>query len=358
MEQASLRLMVALKKRGHELELLSLHPLGGLSPLLNQAGVPATGLPYAGRGGWRIFRQLRQRLQHLDADALLMTGHHFLALMALGKKPVRRVLAIHFHHSGVKPDWQWRLFYRLAVSKFTAITFPSDFVRGEAESLYPPLKERTCTVRYPLALPRTPDEPTRAKARRELKLPSDCFIIGNAGWLIPRKRWDVFLETAALVIKQHPRVHFVVAGDGPLQAELARLASALGLTDHVSWLGWQTDLTMFYQAVDLLLFNSDWDALAVTPQEALSHGVPVVASSLHGGLAEIVQHDRDGFLLAEHDTEALAAEILRLIRDPAARQARALAGRQRIREMCDPDAIARCYEELLQPELSPGLDRE
>ena len=63
MEQASLRLMVGLKERGHSCEVVSLNPIGGLGPLLAEHDIPAVGLPYLGKWGWRSFLLLRRRLR-------------------------------------------------------------------------------------------------------------------------------------------------------------------------------------------------------------------------------------------------------------------------------------------------------
>ena len=124
MEQAAFRLMVAMQPLGYAFEVLSLNPLGALKPSLDGAGIPARGLSYTGRGGWRSFGQVRAGLRAARADGLLMTGPHALTMLALGRGPRGpRVLGVHYHHRGVKPDWQWRLIYRLACA-----TVPGDCV--------------------------------------------------------------------------------------------------------------------------------------------------------------------------------------------------------------------------------------
>src|SRR5581483_10576503 len=73
---------------------------------------------------------------------------------------------------------------------------------------------------------------------------------------------------------------FAIAGDGPERASLESLARETGISKSVRWLGWLKDMTSFYQALDVLQFNSDWDALGLTPVEAMSFGIPVVCSVL------------------------------------------------------------------------------
>jgi len=347
MEQASLRLMLSLQARGHELQLLSLNPIGGLGPLLKTAHISHEGLPYLGRGGWRMLGSMRRKLRESGSDAMIMTGHHLLAMPALGDFATgRRILAIHFHHTGVKPEWQWRLIYRLARSRFQAITFPADFIRQEAECIYPPVAALAHTIRNPLHVPPLPTAEQKQIARRALGLPMIGPIIGNAGWLIPRKRFDVFLRTAAVVADKCPDAHFVIAGDGAERSKLEALAASLNLTGRVTWAGWVQNMETFYHSLDVLLFNSDWDAMPTTPLEGMSQGVPVVASVVKGGLKEILSSPELGVLLDQHEPDALAAAVVYLLQNPAVAAQISQAGRERIRLTSNPDAIAIEHEKL------------
>jgi glycosyltransferase involved in cell wall biosynthesis len=337
MERSSLLLLEDLKARGHEVELLSLHPLGGLGPLLAQNAIPAEGLDYRGVGGWRSIWQFRRQLKRIKCDALIMTGHNLLASEALGDFCAgRRILSIHFHHGGVKPPWQWRLIYRAALAKFSAIVFPSDFIREEAEAIYPAIKPISHTVGCPIALSVPPSVEQRVQARRALGLPEHARIIGNAGWLIPRKRFDVFLKVARNIALKDRSAVFVIAGGGPEAEAMKSLSEQLGIADRVRWLGWQSDLTTFYRSLDLLLFNSDWDAMGRTPLEALAAGVPVVASVLHGGLPEIVNSENYGPIFASHDIDQLTDAALSILHNPQFASQMVHVGRSRLQEAASP----------------------
>lgn len=341
MEQSTLALLTRLQARGHTTELLSLNPLGAMGRLLAENGIPAEGLPYLGRGGWRSVLQFKHRLAAKRADALIMTGHNLLAMEALGDLCARRrVLSIHFHHTGVKPRWQWRLIYRSALRHFFAIMFPSDFIRREAEDICPQIRPICHTVGCPIALPSLPSRFERAAARRRLGLPEQANVVGNAGWLIPRKRFDVFLEVARRIAAEHSDALFAIAGDGPEADRLRSMALQLGIADRVRWLGWQSDLTDFYRSLDLMLFNADWEALGRSPLEALAAGVPVVASVLNGGLSEILGRTNYGQLYAEHNIDELAGAVLSVLSDPAAAGRLVEAGRRRLEQIASPERYA------------------
>src|SRR6516164_1638055 len=84
MEKANLELLTGLKSLGHEIELLSLNPIAGLKPLLDDRKIQAHGLAYRGMAGWRSLPELKRHLVKVRSDALIMTGHHLLAMLALG----------------------------------------------------------------------------------------------------------------------------------------------------------------------------------------------------------------------------------------------------------------------------------
>ena len=255
-------------------------------------------------------------------DGVVVTGHNMAAFAALlGLDCKKRVLIVHFHHTGTKSPMEWRLIYAVATRIFHRIGFCSEFIRSEAEEIYPPLRRISVTQYNPYRLPPRPTEEDRTSARRALGILDGTAVVGNAGWLIQRKRWDVFLRTAARIVGQRRDVVFLACGDGPLREELREQCHALGLAEHVRWLGWQEDLTTFYLSLDVLLFNSDWDALCRAPLEAGAYEVPAVASCLHGGIREVISSEEVGFLLDRHDEEWLASRTLELLRNPCLRPA-------------------------------------
>jgi glycosyltransferase involved in cell wall biosynthesis len=266
-----------------------------------------------------------------------MTGHNLLAGEALGSVCAgRRILSIHFHHAGVKPLWQWRMIYRSALRKFSAIVFPSDFIRLEAEAICPAIKRVSHTVGCPIDLSVPPNFVERMQARSQLGLPLSARIVGNAGWLIGRKRFDVFLRVARNIALADPEVLFVIAGEGPEAGALRALSAQLGIADRIRWLGWQADLKPFFHSLDLLLFNSDWDAMGRTPLEALAFGAPVVASILQGGLPEILDGQNYGPIYASHDIDEMTRVALLILSDAQAAAHFVEAGRRQLERHSAP----------------------
>jgi glycosyltransferase involved in cell wall biosynthesis len=332
MEQSALITLVGLQAGGHSCEVISLNPVGQLAGKLNEKGIPVHDVNYRGFAGWKSYLTLRRRLSHCNPDAVIFTGHNLMASLAMNAlRSCPRLLEIHYHHSGVKREWQWRAIYRAACSQFDAIVFPTEYVRREAEEIYPAIRRISHTVPYSFECFPTAGTSERLIARESLGIPFGAQVIGNSGWLIKRKRFDIFLSVAAAIVKQKSPAYFVIAGDGPERDALTRLAHGLGIGDRVVWLGWQNDLRKFYAAIDILLFNSDVDALGRAPIEALAHGVPVVASVVSGGLCEMLENKRHAAVIDRHDISWLTDTCIHLLEEPDEALKLAWAGREHIR---------------------------
>ncbi len=337
MEQCALLFIEELHKLGFDCELVSLTRFGALKALIDARGIPAHDLPYRGYGGWRSFWETRRMFRSIPCDGIVMFGHNLMAMAALsGRLKQRSVLSMHFHHRGVKAAWAWRLIYLLAFYRFRAIVYASHFICDEAVDIVPDLKHISRVISFPIPLPPLATDEIRRAARQRLGIPDDVLTVGNAGWLISRKRWDVFLDVAENVAKRVPEARFLIAGDGPERKALETRARNQGLGDRICWMGWQNHLTDFYHSLDVMLFNSDWDAMGRTPLEAMAHGIPTVASVTHGGLKEILNDPCFASFSTTHDIEHLANVVINLLRDRTAARTMGTAARARIKEIGSP----------------------
>lgn len=127
----------------------------------------------------------------------------------------------------------------------------------------------------------------RSDARRKWGLPVQGIVIGGVGRLVPQKDFSTFLQTAALLAKKYPDVHFAIFGDGPQRSELRKLTSALGLEGRVSFLGYVRERTDIYAAIDVLFLTSRYEGTPMVLLEAMSSGVGIAATAVDG-TAEIL----------------------------------------------------------------------
>src|SRR5262249_40946711 len=126
------------------------------------------------------------------------------------------------------------------------------------------------------------------------------------------KNYPGLIEAARLVVERGLRVRFVTAGQGQLADEVAALHRASGLGDRFALLGYRDDTTRIIAAADVFVLASHHEGLPVTVMEALTIGVPVVATAV-GGVPEVVTDEINGILVVPGDATALAEGIARAL---------------------------------------------
>ena len=141
-----------------------------------------------------------------------------------------------------------------------------------------------------------------------------------------------------------------MVGDGPDRHEAFELASSLGVSGRVSFLGSFPRIEDVLAVCDLFLLPSVKESFGLVALEAMASGVPVVASRT-GGIPEVVTDGVTGFLCAEKDVEGMAAAALRLLEDEDLHAQFARAARERaVTEFSEGKVVPlyqRAYEEAL-----------
>jgi len=133
--------------------------------------------------------------------------------------------------------------------------------------------------------------------------------------LVPWKGVDGVLQS----LPELPGVRLAVVGDGPLRAELERLAGALGVAERVVFTGGVSSagVRALLRQAEVFVLNSSYEGLPHVVLEAMAEGVPVVATDA-GGTGELVEDGVTGRLVPVGDRAALVAAVGALLRDPAA----------------------------------------
>lgn len=140
--------------------------------------------------------------------------------------------------------------------------------------------------------------------------------IAFAGRLEPVKRGDLFVDTAAQLLRlglPYP-LHFHLFGEGSQRPALEAQAARLGLADTLQFHGHQPDLSRWLGSLDVLLLCSDHEGLPMVLLEALAVGVPVVGHAV-GGIAEVMAGNVGGLLVQSHEPQAYAEAVARILRN-------------------------------------------
>jgi glycosyltransferase involved in cell wall biosynthesis len=163
--------------------------------------------------------------------------------------------------------------------------------------------------------------------------------------MVPLKGVDTLLRAVALVARECPDFRAEVAGDGEALPGLKGLASELGVSAHVRFLGEVREIPALLARAALFVLPSYSEGISLTLLEAMACGLPVVATRV-GGNAEVVSEGKTGLLVPPRDPELLARALLSLWHDPERSQRMGEAARQRAEHYFDIGRMVADYEDL------------
>jgi N-acetyl-alpha-D-glucosaminyl L-malate synthase BshA len=169
-------------------------------------------------------------------------------------------------------------------------------------------------------------------------------VVMHASNFRPVKRVTAVVEVFARIAREVP-ARLVLAGDGPDLGLALERARRLGIAHAVEALGEQEDMVPLFSAADLFLLPSAQESFGLSALEAMSCGVPVVASDV-GGLHEVVEHGESGYLHAMDDVEGMARSATALLTDAALHERFARRGREIVTTQFCTDRVVPMYEAL------------
>jgi L-malate glycosyltransferase len=194
------------------------------------------------------------------------------------------------------------------------------------------------------------------KVRREngvaeyREIDPDATHIGIAGRLVAVKRVDLYIETAALLLRERPERNwrFHIFGDGPMRRSLEELSHRMQMDDKVIFHGHRQDIAACIGGLDALVICSDHEGMPMISLEAAALGVPVVGHAV-GGLLDVVPEE---FLVTRHDLSGYSSGILRALcadgRAIAAR--RAVAALVQFSAQRNAERVRALYEQMVAEE--------
>lgn len=150
------------------------------------------------------------------------------------------------------------------------------------------------------------------RLRSEFGVGEDEFVIGIVGSLYPVKGHAYLFQALRIVLLHHPKTRLLVIGQGYLAQTLKEKVSELGIERAVSFLGLRNDVPRVLPLLELFVLPSLSEGLSVALLEAMSAGVPVIASKV-GGNPEIVVDGETGYVVSPEQSEELASRIIDLI---------------------------------------------
>ena len=323
-------LATAMHQAGHDVSVIA----GGAGPLsvqLAKRGVPFCSVPALSRElhPWRdlrAFLQLKKVLARLKPD---LVSTHSSKAGWLGRLAARAIgIPVLFTAHG------WA--FTVGVSKRARRVY------ALAERLAAPLADRIITVsEYDLTLALDERIAPSGKITRIHNGVHDCTVdlppstaavgvrIVMIGRFSAQKDHTSLLHTLARLRQLNWTLDLV--GTGPLQAQVTALAGSLGIGSRVRFLGARNGVCEVLREADIYALISNWEGFPRSTLEAMSVGLPVVASDV-GGVSEAVREAETGFLVPRRNHELLTERLEALITRVDLRRSLGAGGRRRYQE--------------------------
>lgn len=169
-------------------------------------------------------------------------------------------------------------------------------------------------------------------------------VILSVGRLVPQKDFGTLLRVHQRVARKRPGAVLVIAGGGPDQEVLRRLAAELGIADRVRFLGAVSaaEIPAHYAASDLFALSSVYEGNARVLAEASAAGLPIVATETSGTRDSVLDGDT-GFVIPQGDVDQMADRVLELLSDRTRAQAMGSRGRVHAYDLFGDAALLRGF---------------
>jgi len=304
---------------------------GPLEDELRKAEIPCRILGKRWKVDPLTYWRLRQHIKWLRPEIV----HTWLfAANAYGRQAaasagVERIIGGERSVDPWKADYELWIDRRLAAKSECIATNSHGVVEFYAGKGIPRDKFRVIPNGVPL--PSAGSRMPREALLAELGLAGDVHLIGAVGRLWPQKRIKDLIWSAELLKTIRDDVHLLVIGDGPQRMRLQRFARQLEITDRVHFLGPRNDVAALMPHFTCLWLASGYEGQSNAVLEAMSHGIPVVATDIPGN-RDLVIPEVTGYLVPVGDSVEIARKTRRLLDDADLTRRLGDAGRQRIIE--------------------------
>lgn len=282
------------------------------------------------------------RLEKADLVHVHTFGSHLLGVRAAARVRIPSLRTehhlYHYEYPSMSPFTRW------AARRTTRLVAVSDYIRDSVTRTAPYTAEKIRTIRNGVDTQHFAYVPIAPNARldRPLVFAAVCRL----------DRWkgvDLAIEGLAQV----PGATLKIAGSGPDRPRLEATVKRLGVGSRVQFLGFVSDVRPVIADADVLVSGSDREPLGLSILESLSIGRPVIASA-DGGIPELVEHGKSGWLVTERTPKAYGAAMTEAAAARDGLPAMGEAGRRFVAENCTIDAMCAEYARAYRDTVTAG----
>ena len=350
LQRVVIDLAQGLRRLGHDAQICSLRGTGPLAAEIRQRGIPLWEMPWPEHGAdrgmflkvFRLLRKNRYDVVHTHNTQPFLDGG--LAAF-LARVPVR----VHTDHARPFPDkLRYMAMERIMSSAYSKVVGVSAHTAGELR------RYEGIALRKLAVVPNGIDggwyrsecaRVDRLRLREEAGLGAFKAVFGLGARLEAQKGIGYLLEAMPAILARHPDAVVALAGSGSLEGELKEKARQLGVAGNVRFLGAYPQLLRFYPLLDFLVLPSLWEGLPLCILEAMSLGLPIIATKV-GGVGDALEDGRTARLVPPGDPAALAQAVNGFLDDPAGARELGRAGRADFDSRHDAAVMVRAYRDI------------
>ena len=174
--------------------------------------------------------------------------------------------------------------------------------------------------------------------------------VGIIGTLQERKGHQFLFRSWVTVLKKFPdaRLYVVASSDSGDKDKLIAVAKDLKIEQSITWIEFTKNVGEIYQQLNVVVMPSlEYESFGRIIVEAMAFSVPIIATKV-GGMPELIDHGKDGFLVEKNDEENLANCIIKLLDDPESTKQMVKFGYQKYMNSYTADVMARSYYTLFK----------
>lgn len=349
LQQVVVSLCRKINREKYDVSVLCLNERGPFADEIEKLGIEVLLLPQVESGNdylafpkvARVFKEKKVQILHTHNTQPFLDS-----VMASWLCRIERI--IHTDHARNFPDKK-----RYMIAEWIASHFVDKIVGVSEHTSQNLNRYEKISLKKIVTIPNGIDESVydfvidKKALKKELGVPVDGPVIGLGVRLSEQKGITYLLNAMPGILKRHPDVTLLIAGDGPLRETLETQAAQLGVDSHVCFVGPRSDMPRILKLLDLYVLPSVWEGLPMVILESLAADCPIVATDV-GGNATAIQHQFNGSLLPSKDPDALEKEIIFLLDHPEVLELYIKNGKKVFLENFSAATMAARYEQLYE----------
>jgi glycosyltransferase involved in cell wall biosynthesis len=311
-EQITSTLALQLRARGHEVSVVCMRDRGFMPVPMDRfeaGGVEVIALNKPDGFSWAALHRLAEYLRERQIDVIHthnpVVNHYGAGAARLAGSPIV-VSTVHGISTLNMTSWAGVL-YRISCEATTCMVSVCDAVRRALRSRFLIPADRCIVIPNGIDVSELSKLPVRSR--------NGDFVFGTMARLVPVKDHAALMRAFAEVRIKRPNCHLDILGSGELEGALKALARDLRLGTAVQFHGWSSDIAGFLERLDSFVLSSRSEGLPLTLLEAMAAGKAIISTAV-GGIPEIIEKARCGWLCPPGNPEALANSMLQAIDSP------------------------------------------